>query len=141
MSPWIAPSPFLIFPPRSKEALQHDLTIDITTTGRQSGEPRRIEIWFLAVDGQVYITGTPGPRHWLANLRANPRFTFHLKESAEADLPAIATEVDDPAERRMVIASMAAEWYRGQAPIEQLVAEAPMVRITFEQPPSPDRRA
>lgn len=27
-----------------KQALQRDLTIDITTTGRKTGQPRRIEI-------------------------------------------------------------------------------------------------
>ncbi|NNF69098.1 MAG: nitroreductase family deazaflavin-dependent oxidoreductase, partial [Acidimicrobiia bacterium] len=69
------------------QALRTDLTIDITTVGRVSGEPRRTEIWFRNLDDQVYITGTPGPRDWYANLVANPSFTFHLKESVTADLP------------------------------------------------------
>lgn len=128
----MADASFAHLPGPVQQALRTDLTIDITTTGRRSGEPRRIEIWFLHIDGRVYITGTPGRRDWLANLRGDPRLTFHLKESLEADLPATATEVDDPDERRTVIASMAAEWYRGQAPVEALVAEAPMVRIDFD---------
>lgn len=41
---------------RIKQALERDRVIDITTIGRQSGEPRRIEIWFLNVDGHIYIT-------------------------------------------------------------------------------------
>ena len=48
-------------------------TIDITTLGRCSGIPRRIEVWFHRVDGRWYLTGVPGPRGWYANLRANPR--------------------------------------------------------------------
>ena len=28
-----------------------DRTIDITTTGRRSGQPRRVEVWFHRVDG------------------------------------------------------------------------------------------
>ena len=33
-------------------ALGRDQVIDITTTGRKSGEQRRIEIWFHRVDGR-----------------------------------------------------------------------------------------
>ena len=74
-----------------REALERDRVIDITTTGRVSGEPRRIEIWFHNLAGRLYITGLPGrPRSWLANLSAEPRFTFHLKGSTKADLPARA---------------------------------------------------
>ena len=32
-------------------------TIDITTTGRKTGEPRRIEIVFHNIDGRLIITG------------------------------------------------------------------------------------
>ena len=60
-----------------RHALGHGRTIDITTIGRASGEPRRIEIWFHNIDGHIYITGTPGRRDWYANLRADPNFTFH----------------------------------------------------------------
>ena len=74
--------------------------LDITTTGRSSGQPCRIEIWFHTVDGRLYITGSPGRRDWYANLLAQPHFTFHLKRSAQADLPALATPVRDPAHRR-----------------------------------------
>ena len=56
------------------KALQDDRLIDITTTGRKSGEPHRIEIGFHFVDGHVYITGRPGLRGWYANLLANPDF-------------------------------------------------------------------
>ena len=77
-------------------------TIDITTTGRRSGEPRRIEIAFYRLGDDIYLSGIPGPktRNWLANLAAQPQFTFHLKHGVVADLPATATVIADPAERR-----------------------------------------
>src|SRR3954451_20071187 len=84
-------------------ALENGRTIDITTIGRNSGEPRRIEIWFHNIDGQVYITGTPGRRDWYANLRANPNFTFHIKEGVQADLPAHATPIDAPDAKRPIL--------------------------------------
>lgn len=80
--------------PAIEQALASDRVIDITTIGRTSGEARRIEIWFHRVDGRIYITGTPGARSWYANLVANPEFTFHLKESVQADLRASATRVE-----------------------------------------------
>jgi deazaflavin-dependent oxidoreductase (nitroreductase family) len=115
-----------------RRELEPDPTIDITTTGRRTGQPRRIEIWMLAVGERFFITGTPGRRDWLANLRANPDFVVHLKRDAHVDLPARATEVTDEPTRRMVIDDLVSSWYRGQTPADDLVATAPMVEVTFE---------
>ncbi len=85
------------------EALANDNIIDITTTGRKSGEQRRIEIWFHRLDGRYYITGTPNrPRSWYANLVATPEFTFHVKQSATADLAATARPITQVSEREQV---------------------------------------
>ena len=35
------------------QALVTDRVIDITTTGRKSGEARRMEIWFYNLDGKL----------------------------------------------------------------------------------------
>ncbi len=109
--------------------LEDDPTIDITTTGRSSGLPRRLEIWMLDVDGRFFITGTTGRRDWVANLRADPRLVVHLKRHANADLPARAVFVDDPAMRRTVLEHTSASWYRGQQPLDVLAKTAPMVEI------------
>ncbi len=117
-------------------ALAQDRVIDITTTGRRTGEPRRIEIWFHRVDGRYYITGTPGrPRDWYANLVAHPGFTFHLKASATADLPATARPVTDPGERKTVFAGLllplADFTSKPGQEAEVWVAESPLVEVTF----------
>jgi deazaflavin-dependent oxidoreductase (nitroreductase family) len=113
---------------RIKRALTIDRTIDITTTGRTSGQPRRIEIWFHNLDGRLYISGSPGTRDWYANLRAHPEFTFHLKRSIKADLPARATPITDPAQRRVIMARIT-----GKPPddpeVDQWVAESPLVEV------------
>ena len=117
-------------------ALAQDRVIDITTIGRKTGEPRRIEIWFHRLDGRYYITGTPGrPRDWYANLVAHPEFTFHLKESATADLAATARPVTDTAEREKILAGLLAPLSDftskpGQEP-EVWVASSPLVEVTF----------
>ena len=117
-----------------RHELADDPTVDITTTGRRSGAPRRIEIWMLDVDGRFFITGTPGRRDWLANLLADERLVVHLKRRAVTDLTARATPVDDPVARRDVLEHLSATWYRTQEPLDVLVETAPMVEVVFDAP-------
>jgi deazaflavin-dependent oxidoreductase (nitroreductase family) len=50
----------------------------LTTTGRVSGEPREIEIWFGARGNTVYMLAGGGHgAHWVMNLIANP--TVHVR--------------------------------------------------------------
>jgi hypothetical protein len=92
------------------------------------------------VDGQTYICGTPNasqpgverrPRDWLANLVANPAFVIRLKSSVHVELPARATRVDDPAERRRVLTAPNTEYYRNAVSLEAALAHSPMVRVQF----------
>ncbi len=114
-----------------QQALAQDLTIDITTTGRNSGRPRRIEIWFHTVDGRLYITGSPGRRDWYANILAQPRFTFHLKRSARADIPALATPVRDPAIRRAVIQEVIRQRHIS-ADLDDWAGRSPLVEVALQ---------
>ena len=114
-------------------ALRQGGIIDITTTGRTSGRPRRIEIVYFNVAGRLYITGTPGTRAWLANLKADPRMTFHLKRGVSADLSATAREVNDEAERRAVATAACEAWNRpGQ--VEAFVAGSPVIEVVPDDP-------
>ena len=112
-------------------ALSHGGTIDITTTGRRSGQKRRLEIVFHNIDGRIYISGIPRreKRDWLLNLEAQPNFTFHLKGKVKADLPAVARVIDDEAERRQVLASVARNWRRND--LDTMVRYSPLVEVTF----------
>ena len=89
--------------------------IDITTTGRRTGKPRRIEIAIHVIDGRLFISGMPSPRTraWIHNLEANPRMTVHVKDPAFArDLAATARVISDEAERREIMPFIAANWRR-----------------------------
>ena len=114
-----------------RQALARGRTIDITTIGRTSGQPRRIEMWYHYLDGQVYLTGTPGPRDWYANLLAHPAFTFHLKEGATADLAAQATPITDPAVRRAVLGRIL-ERLGQPGDLATWVAGSPLVAVSFD---------
>jgi deazaflavin-dependent oxidoreductase (nitroreductase family) len=115
-----------------RRALSKGEVIDITTTGRTSGEPRRIEIVFHVIDGRIWISGMPRAerRSWIANLEADPRLTFHLKGSVTADLPATARIIDDPDERRRVLTGVARAWNRTD--IDAMVANSPLVEVVIE---------
>ena len=44
----------------------------LTTTGRRSGKPHRIEIWFALHDGRIYLLSGGGDRaDWVKNIARN----------------------------------------------------------------------
>jgi deazaflavin-dependent oxidoreductase (nitroreductase family) len=114
------------------EALSRGHLVDITTTGRRSGEKRRLEIAFHNIDGRIYISGMPSPkrRKWLSNLDANPHFTFHLKGGVKADLPATARVIEDVNERREILPHIARAWRRND--VDRMVEQSPLIEVLFD---------
>ena len=115
-----------------RTALDHSHVIDITTTGRRSGEPRRIEIYIHNLDGRLVISGMPAPgqtRAWIRNIEAEPAMTIHLKGPyATADVPATARVVTDPAERRQLLEGVARNWKRTD--VDDMVLYSPLIEVT-----------
>lgn len=104
-------------------------TIDLTTFGRRSGLPRRIEIWWFRVEDRFIISGTPGRRDWLANVKARPEVIIHVDGM---DLPATVSTVEDSVFRRRFFTDPGVTWYRTQTELERLVTDAPMVEVVFD---------
>jgi deazaflavin-dependent oxidoreductase (nitroreductase family) len=125
-----------------RSATLEQRTVDITTIGRRSGEPRRIEIVFYRFEDSIYLSGVPGPRprSWLLNVTAEPQFIFHLKHGVVADVPSIATVITDPAERRRILADFVEDFNRRHGPdsewpdavLEDWVARSPLAKVSFE---------
>ena len=94
-----------------RAALSRGGTIDITTTGRKSGLPRRIEIVFHRIDGRIGSPGMPSAaqRSWIANLEADPHLTVPPQGPGRGGRSARhgARVVEDPAERRHVLERVA----------------------------------
>jgi deazaflavin-dependent oxidoreductase (nitroreductase family) len=120
------------------DQIRHSLArghrIDITTTGRKTGEPRRIEIVFHNIDGRLIISGSPNrrTRRWIYNLDADPHLTFHLKRSVHADLPATGRVITDPTERRQLAEWIVANAWRNQD-VEAMVAFSPFIEVTIDE--------
>lgn len=108
---------------------------DITTTGRKTGKPRRIEIYFHHFDGQFILTGRPGfKRDWMANLIAHPEFTLHLKRTVAHDLPVIAVPIEEPEERaeilyRVLTESWGTDADKARRDLPIWVEKSPLVRF------------
>ena len=57
----------------------------LTTVGRRTGRPHRIEIWFAAQDGRLYLLAGGRERaDWVRNLRANAQVTVELGDETHA---------------------------------------------------------
>jgi deazaflavin-dependent oxidoreductase (nitroreductase family) len=108
------------------ERLAARRTIDLTTFGRKTGLPRRIEIWWFQIEGRFIVTGTPGRRDWLANVLANPRVIVHVDG---VDIVAGARVITDADFRRKVFTQPQTRWYSTEAQLDRLVRSAPMIEI------------
>jgi deazaflavin-dependent oxidoreductase (nitroreductase family) len=51
----------------------------LTTTGRLSGQPHTIEIWFVTVAGNLYLVSEMREQsHWVRNIAANPAVRYAI---------------------------------------------------------------
>ena len=132
MSPESAPSA------STRAALSRSQVIDLTTTGRRTGQPRRIEIFLHHDDGQLFITGMPRAdrtRDWIHNITADPRVVIHLKRSVVADLPATARVITDPEERRPLLEAAARRW--GRTDLDDMLEHSPLIVLTVDDVSDP----
>jgi len=119
-------------------ALAEGGIIDIITTGRRTGKPRRTEIYLHNLDGVLYLTGRPGrPRDWVANLTADPTMTIHLKRGIQADVPARGTVIRDAEDKaRIITQARVQNWdvtpEDAAADIDVWVKGAPLVKIEVD---------
>ena len=132
-----------LFIDRSSTARER--TVDITTIGARTGRPRRIEIWFYRHEGTIYLSGLPGWRDWYANLLARPEFVFHLKGRVQADLPARAVPVTDPARRLAAFTEFTEDMNQPHDParigrrtsVEEWLTGSPLMEVVFDDPRLP----
>lgn len=131
--------------PEIAAALADGGIADITTIGRKTGQPRRIEIYFHHFDGAFYLTGRPGfKRDWQANIEANPEFMLHLKRRVTADVPVTGEPEPDPEERsRILFRALTESW--GSDPgtartdLDRWVESSPFIRFLPVGPGRTDR--
>jgi deazaflavin-dependent oxidoreductase (nitroreductase family) len=84
----------------------------LTTTGRVSGKPREIEIWFALEGGSLYmLSGGRDRSGWVRNLLQDPGVGVRI---ADQRLPGRARIVDEPVEealaRRLLFAKYSSRY-------------------------------
>lgn len=78
----------------------------LTTIGRRTGRQHRIEIWFAAQDGQVYLlSGGREQSDWVRNLQANARVTVELGDETHAGMARVlqAGTLEDQRARELLV--------------------------------------
>jgi deazaflavin-dependent oxidoreductase (nitroreductase family) len=116
-----------------RAALHHSQVIDLTTTGRRTGRPRRIEIFLHDKDGLLFITGMPRAdrtRDWIHNITTNPNVVVHLKKRVLADLPATARVITDEDERLPLIEAAAKRW--GRTDVANMLRHSPLIVLSVD---------
>jgi deazaflavin-dependent oxidoreductase (nitroreductase family) len=105
----------------------------LTTTGRRTGRPHEIEIWFGSRDGRLYmLSGGLDQVDWVKNLRVEPRVRVRIGDETRAG---IAYEVQDPAEdalARRLLAAKYQGWRDGQ-PMSGWARTALPVAVEFPE--------
>jgi deazaflavin-dependent oxidoreductase (nitroreductase family) len=86
----------------------------LTTRGRVTGRPHRIEIWF-ALDGDTLylLSGGRERSDWVMNLRRTPEVTVELGEETFAGRARIVEEADEDERARALVHEKYAASYGG----------------------------
>jgi deazaflavin-dependent oxidoreductase (nitroreductase family) len=86
----------------------------VTTTGRRTGAPHTIEIWFGLEAGSFYLLAEGRDKaDWVRNMRAHPEVTVRMGDTT---FDAVAREVIDDEEQgraRRMLAAKYQDWMEG----------------------------
>jgi deazaflavin-dependent oxidoreductase (nitroreductase family) len=95
----------------------------LTTTGRRTGRPREIEIWFTRYEGRLYLVAEHRERaQWVRNLRALPRVTVRLGRQRFTATARVVDARTEPALARAVKALSETKYGWGDGLVVELAA-------------------
>jgi deazaflavin-dependent oxidoreductase (nitroreductase family) len=95
----------------------------LVTTGRRSGEPREIEIWFAARGDTIFmLSGGGDAAHWVRNLVADPRVRVRIGgREFTGTARVVQGGPDDPVAREAIAAKYGTTglrtWLRTSLPV------------------------
>jgi deazaflavin-dependent oxidoreductase (nitroreductase family) len=86
----------------------------LTTTGRISGRPHTVEIWFAGRGGTVYLlSGGRDRADWVRNVSRQPRVTFRVGTVEWVGHARIITDPDEDRLARQLVAGKYQPTYSG----------------------------
>lgn len=76
----------------------------LTTTGRRTGRPHRIEIWFALTDGVAYVLSGGGKRSdWVRNLTRAPEVVLEIGDERRMTTARVVTAPEEDALARRIV--------------------------------------
>lgn len=87
----------------------------LTTTGRVTGRPHEIEIWFGARGASLYLLSGGGRgSDWVKNLLKNPEVNVRIAKTTFAATARLVTEPEEEMAARYLLAEKYQEWEEGR---------------------------
>jgi deazaflavin-dependent oxidoreductase (nitroreductase family) len=83
----------------------------LTTTGRVSGKPHQIEIWFGARENSIYLLSGGGhDSDWVKNLLKEPQVSVRIAEIIFSGTARLVTDSEEEMAARYMLAGKYQEW-------------------------------
>ena len=87
----------------------------LTTTGRHTGTPHRIEIWFALADGTAYLLSGGGDRSdWVKNVMISPEVVLEIGDVRRNTRARVVTDLSEDSLARRIVAEKYRPRYRGE---------------------------
>lgn len=87
----------------------------LTTTGRVSGRPHEIEIWFGVKGTSIYLlSGGGGESDWVKNLLKVPHVTVRIAKHRFYGIARLVTDEQEEISARYLLAEKYQEWENGR---------------------------
>ena len=87
----------------------------VTTTGRITGRPHRIEIWFGLNETTLYLmSGGRERSDWVKNMRRYPQVSVQIGKHTLAGLARLVRDPDEDPLARRLLATKYQEWEEGK---------------------------
>jgi len=97
----------------------------LTTTGRRTGFPREIEIWFTERNGRFYLIAEHRDRaHWVLNIRADSRVQVRVGDRRFTGTAGVVEDELEPDLAREVKALSHAKYGWSDGLIVEIVPDA-----------------
>ncbi len=95
-------------------ALQEVEFCYLTTTGRVTGKPHEIEIWFGAQNGSVYLMAGDHKSDWVKNLRKDPHVSVRILSRHFSGTARLVKDIQEEMAARFMLAEKYNEWENGR---------------------------
>lgn len=86
----------------------------LTTTGRVSGRPHEIEIWFGAQNNTIYLLSGSEKSDWVRNLLKDPSVTVRIADHTFTGTGRVVEDKEAERRARYLVAEKYQEWEEGR---------------------------